>query len=292
MSAEPEKSSAMGQDPLAIFTIVQNEPTWLPIWVEHYRKHVDPCDLWVLDHDSTGEGAKTLERLRVETGLNVVPVHRRHSFDHVWLRETVEHFQRFLLQSYRAVLFVESDEIVHPTADAPGRNLTDYANAVLGRREGRREADYVQCTGFEVVHQHATKPEPEAELDWSSRPLLAQRSKWAPSRMYSKTLLSRVPLTWEKGFHTLERKRDRRKAPEPDLLLVHLHKIDFEFCVARHEEVRKRNWDKEALERGEGRQFRIESRDELAAWFVQSIDTRKTMPAELVDIPEALKSIV
>lgn len=278
----------MGQDPLAIFTIVQNEPVWLPIWVDHYRKHVDPRDLWVLDHDSTGEGAKTLERLRLEFGLNVVPVHRRASFDAAWLLETVQRFQRFLLQSYRAVLFAEADEIVHPTADAPGRTLVDYAEAVLGRREGRRQADYVQCTGFEVVHQHEIEP----ELDWSSRPLLAQRSKWAPCRMYSKTLLSRVPLRWQKGFHDLERRRDRRRAPEPDLLLVHLHKLDFEFCVARHREQSLRKWAAAALEAGEGRQNRMDDRAELARWFSQSVDTRKPMPAPLVDIPEEFESIV
>lgn len=277
----------MGQEPLGIFTIMQNEPVWLPIWVEHYRKHVDPSDLWVLDHDSTGEGAKTLERLRVELGVNVVPVHRRETNDHRWLVETVERFQRFLLQSYRCVLFAEADEIVAPTPGSAHSNLTEYANEVIGRREGRRTADYVQCTGYEVVHQ--IESEPEIDFD---KPLLSQRSKWAPCRMYSKTLLSRVPLHFEKGFHTLVRKRDRRKAPEPDLTLVHLHKIDFEFAVARHEDIRNRNWNREARERREGRQYLIETREELAAWFARSVDTRKDVPAPLVDIPEAMKSFV
>jgi len=245
----------------------------------------------VLDHDSTGEGAKALERVRLEYGVNVVPVHRRESFDHDWLRETVQRFQRFLLSSYRAVLFAESDEIVSPTPDSPHATLTEYADAVLGREESRgfskREVDYVKCTGFEVVHQ----PETEPAIDWS-QPLLAQRSKWAPCRMYSQTLLSRVPLEWQKGFHELEQKRSRRPEAEPDLVLVHLHKIDFDFCLARHEEIRRRSWAKSALERGEGRQFQHESRDELARWFANSIDTKKDVPAPLVDIPTSMQTIV
>ena len=276
----------MRQDPLAIFAIVQNEPVWLPIWVDFYRRHVDPEHLYVLDHDSTGEGAAVLHDLRARFGIQVVPVHRRESFDHAWLRDTVARFQRFLLASYRAVLFAEVDEIVSPTPGSPSATLTEYSERVIGRPEGRRSADYVKCRGYEVVHQ----PEVEPAIDWK-RPLLAQRSKWYESRLYSKTLLSQVPLTWENGFHDLERKRMRRKQVEPDLILVHLHKIDYEFCRARHEEAAKRRWSAADLESGAGRQNRFVDDDELDSFFATTIDDRKS-PAPLVDIPEPLKSIV
>ena len=36
----------------AAFTIVQNEPDWLPVWLRYYSRHFDARDLFVLDHDS------------------------------------------------------------------------------------------------------------------------------------------------------------------------------------------------------------------------------------------------
>jgi hypothetical protein len=276
----------MSKDPLAIFTIVQNEPHWLPIWVEFYRSHVDPVHLYVLDHDSTGPGSKTLESLAGEFGIHVIPVHRRTSFDHDWLRETVGRFQTFLFSSYRAVLFAEVDEFVSPTGACPATTLTEYADAILGQKQGRRTTDYVRCTGYEVVHQHDSEP----TIDWT-RPLLGQRSKWYESTLYSKTLLSLVPLDWTKGFHDLEKKRDRVRNTRDDLLLIHLHKIDFEFCIARHEEALRRKWSQDDLESGAGRQNRLVDREELAQWFAASIDDL-TQPAALVDIPAEHRSII
>lgn len=91
----------------AVFTIAQNEPVFMPIWARYYRRHFDPDDCFVLDHDSTDPTTRA-----VANQFHRIPVHRSHSFDHDWLRTTVERFQRFLLQSYELVLFTEIDEIV------------------------------------------------------------------------------------------------------------------------------------------------------------------------------------
>ena len=52
----------------AVFTIVQNEPVFLPIWERYYQRHFDRDDIFVLDHDSTdpttiaSDGAGTRRR--------------------------------------------------------------------------------------------------------------------------------------------------------------------------------------------------------------------------------------
>jgi hypothetical protein len=97
---------------LAVFTIVQNEPIWLPIWHRHYASQLDTSHMFVLNHDSTGAGEIVLQDLQAKSQMQVVSVHRGFSFDHSWLAETVRSFQQFLLQSYDAVLFTEVDEIV------------------------------------------------------------------------------------------------------------------------------------------------------------------------------------
>ncbi len=266
------------KDPLAIFTIVQNEPVWLPIWIKHYRNQVEVAHLYILDHDSEGPGAELLRELK-RAGVNVVPVHRRVSFDHTWLAQTVEHFQRFLLASYEAVLFNEVDEII---ATAPGsgyRDLGEYAARVLDDRH-----KFVRCTGYEVVH----KPEEEPPIDWTA-PVLGQRGWWYGSEKYSKPLLSRIPLSWRKGFHKTTNVRTRARQIDSDLLLIHLHKLDFDYCVKRHQETASRNWMR--TDGAAGRQNRVSDPDELRAWFSRSIDDEKR-EARLVPIPSDVQRII
>jgi len=277
----------MNKHPLAIFTIVQHEPVWLPIWVDYYRTQLRASDLFVLDHDSTGKGADVLSELSARLGINVIPVHRRVSFDHHWLAHTVQLFQRFLLNSYRVVLFAEVDEIVATTPDSKHANLEQYAAGVIGsRRLLGKPREYVRCAGYEIVH----KPEEEPTLDWS-KPLLKQRTWWYHSVLYSKTLLSMTPLKWDKGFHALSNEKARIEKMEDDLVLIHLHKIDFDFCLARHEESAKRNWNASDIEDGSGDHNRLYDVEKLRTWFRRSIDD-PGKEAQLVPIPDHLKSII
>ena len=69
----------------AVFTIVQNELVFLPLWLRHYWRHVAPADLYVLDHQSTDGSALEASR---RCGARLVPVFRDHSFDHDWLCQT------------------------------------------------------------------------------------------------------------------------------------------------------------------------------------------------------------
>lgn len=102
-----ERPSATGKRQRAVFTIAQNEPTFLPLWVRHYGRWFAPEDIFILDHDSSDGSADS-----VRGRAAIIPVHRSKSFDHHWLSSIMASFQRFLLRSYDAVLFAESDELV------------------------------------------------------------------------------------------------------------------------------------------------------------------------------------
>ena len=113
----------------AVFTIVQNEPVFLTVWSRYYQRYFSREDMFVLDHESTDAGT-----LAVAQELHRVPVHRAESFNHRWLRDTVVHFQAFLLQSYEQVLFVEVDEIVAMdprTGEHAGVRLLDQVFGIL-----------------------------------------------------------------------------------------------------------------------------------------------------------------
>lgn len=251
----------------AAFTVVQNEPVFLPLWLAYYGRHFDAADLYVLDHDST-DGSTD----RIGARANRVRVHRDKSFDHAWLNGTVTAFHAFLLRSYEHVLFAEADEIV--AADpALYSGLGDYIDRCLER--------VVRCTGFEVVHY----PDEEPALRFD-QPILAQRRYWHASRLYCKPLLSAVPIVWSLGFHEAPDLPDLR--PDPSLFLVHLHRIDYGSCVARHRATAARNWNEADVQAGHGLQNRfVEGEEAFKKWFVHGLDNG---PRER--IPEYLKALL
>ena len=248
LTADPPEAAR----PAAAFTIVQNESFFLPRWLDYYGRHFDASDLYVLDHNST-DGSTT----GLEGRCQVIRIHRNVSFDHYWLKRTVEHFQAFLLKSYVTVLFAEADEFILPHPERY-RGLADYIRQMPG--------PLARCTGFEVVHDPSEPAlRPEALL-------LQQRTHWRPSALYSKTLLARHPLTWVVGFHEVIGSSQPALAPDPDLILAHLHRVDFDRCLARHEAAARRRWSATDLEKGLGFQSRIFEPAAFAQWFYHDAD--------------------
>ncbi len=252
----------------AAFTIVQNEPTFLPLWLDYYSRFFAPADLYVLDHDSDDGSTANLE-----TRCRVVQVHRDRSFDHSWLNGTVSAFQAFLLRSYERVLFAESDEFIVPDP-AFFDGLHDYI--------AQCTAPLARCTGYEVVHY----PDEEPALKFDERPLLKQRRYWHASRLYSKPLLSAFPTQWSLGFH--EAPASPEVEPDNKLFLVHLHRIDYGFCVERHRRTAARKWNEKDLQEGNGFQNRLVEGDErFKTWFFGGVDNTGR-----ARIPERLRTLL
>ena len=239
----------------AAFTIAQNESTFLPLWVSFYRRHFDAADLYVLDHESTdgsGEG--------IVGQCNVLQVHRDKTFDHVWLKGTVEDFFSFLLRSYPAVLFTDVDEFI--VAD-PDR----YAD--LGTYIDNMEGPAACCSGYNVVQY---PDEPSLRFD---QPVLRQRRFWHPSpEWYSKRLLGRIPLSWNVGLH--QEYNAPSALPDPDLRLVHLHRVDYDHCLARHRAVSSREWPEQDLKLGLNSQARVVEPEEFHEWYFHGVDLEGT----------------
>lgn len=260
-----EQPGALASRRKAVFTIVQNERRFLPLWLRYYGRDFDPEDIYVLDHDSTDGATEGLQGR-----CNVVAVHRDHSFDHMWLVGVVEDFQAFLLRSYEAVLFAEADEFV--VAD-PARydGLGEYIEAMPGA--------VACCTGYNVVHY---PDEPPLRFD---EPVLPQRAYWHPSPQYSKRLLAKVPLRWSVGFH--RELTAPGVQPDPELLLVHLHRADFDSCLERHRAAADRPWPEGDLRWNLGWHQRVVEADEFRDWFFHGEDlegsSREPIPERLRD---------
>jgi hypothetical protein len=254
----------------AVFTIVQNEPYFLPIWLRYYRRHFDNHDLYIIAHDDPLEyAARWLDR----SGPAIVPVHRSESFDHAWLCRVVSDFQHFLLNSYECVLFTEIDEIVaHPPA-----GLAKYIERFAASNQ-----PVARCVGYEILQMSDEQPL-KHELA-----VLAQRRACFQSPLYDKPLLARVPLRWQLGFHQTELP-DQQLLPDPVLPLLHLHRVDFERCLARTRAAAARKWSRADVDTGAGRQNRITDENELRRWFYE--DDGDGRPIRIQPIPADFRGI-
>jgi hypothetical protein len=260
------QSGHSGARARAVFTVVQNEPAFLPLWLRYYGGQFEASDIYVLDHESTDRSTEG-----IGDRCQLVPIHREDSFDHRWLRSTVERFQSFLLCSYGSVLFTEVDEFV--VADP-----TRYES--LGSYIEGMEGSAACCTGYNVVQY----PD-EAQLRFD-RPVLSQRRNWHPSRRYSKRLLGRVPLSWGVGFHKEYNASDAH--PDPELYLIHLHRVDYGLCLDRHRSAASRNWNEADRQHRLGWQSRVVDSDEFRDWFFHGPD----LDGSPEPIPDHVKAVL
>ena len=184
----------------------------LQLWLDYYSRFFDPDDLYVLNHDGT-EGSVDTASGR----CRVIPIHRSTLVrDHRWLRSTVEAFQAFLLRSYEVVLFAEADEFV--VADPRLYSGLDQYIERLDPPGGALRRLQRRSPVWRAFGSSSDRPDPGAATVLARVARLLQ----APSLP--------IPLRWSEGFH------DEYDAPEdpPDssLLLVHLHRVDYDWCLS------------------------------------------------------------
>ena len=87
---------------VCVFTIVRDEPVFLPIWYRYYSAHFEADDIYVLHHVVPSDAKK--DTCTADLPCNVVEV-ANEFFDPAWLRHVVSEHQAALLNKYEAVLF-------------------------------------------------------------------------------------------------------------------------------------------------------------------------------------------
>jgi hypothetical protein len=227
----------------AALTIVRDEPVFLPIWLRYYSQFFPPEDLYVLDH-GTSDGSTDVG------GFVRIPV-RHDTVDHTWMVQTIEEHQHELIESYDVVVVTDVDEIVAPSPELG--TLADYID--------RLEEPYVNCLGYELIHLI----DREGAFD-PARRVLDQRGYWFANDIYDKPALATEPMSWVPGFH---RSADLSMRPDPDLRLMHLHRMDYEICRARHGYREGLAWNERDVELGWARHNRITEQEAFARWFFQ-----------------------
>jgi hypothetical protein len=248
----------------AVMTITHNESLFFPIWLRYYAAFFDPGDIYVLDHDST-DGSTDGD------GFVHIPI-SHDTVDMVWIVASVEQLQRELLERYEVVLFTDVDEFVAPRPD--WGSLSDYID--------RFDEPYVNCLGYELIHL----VDREGPFD-PSMAVLDQRAYWFANDLYNKPALATAPLRWQPGFH---RTVDAPMRLDPDLYMIHLHRLDYAVCQARHHRWASRTWEQQDLEKGWSTHNRVIDETEFARWFYEDTNFPWT-PLVIQRIPREWKGL-
>ncbi|WP_181384013.1 RICIN domain-containing protein [Streptomyces sp. NWU339] len=225
----------------AVLTLIRDEPEFFPIWLDYYSRFFQPQDIYVLHHQPPHD-------LPADGRFVRIPV-RQDVFGTQWQRDIVQQHQHDLIGRYDVVLCTDVDEIV-----APDPRFCD-----LGAYIDQFDEQYVNCTGFEVLHLNDTEP----AFDPAEK-ILTQRSTWFSNPLYSKPLLARVPMLWRGGFHE---RADYGTNHDPNLYLIHLHRMDYNICLKRHRRRKSHQRAQDDLDQGRGYQNRITSPDQFHRWF-------------------------
>ncbi|HPI90091.1 MAG TPA: hypothetical protein PK859_12375 [Spirochaetota bacterium] len=231
----------------AVFTMIQNEPVFLPIWLKYYTKYFSEDDLFILDHRSNDN---CIVESAVKYNFNVIRLEYPFSFDHVWFKFTAEMMQATLLQHYECVIFTDVDEILLPDPNIY-KGLDDYIF--------RLKNDYVKCKAYELIHF----VDKEKAFD-STKSILQQRQYWYRFRFFDKSLVTKKPLIWTLGFHSVVNYKPRR---DKNLYLIHLHKLDYSMCWQRTHERAQRRWNSEDIDNKRGWQNRITEEKKFYKFF-------------------------
>lgn len=198
--------------PRALFTQLHNDKIFFNLWLKYYQQFFDPEDIYVI-HNIKPREVDFDHWLPAQEGFVRIPTPDVQKIDFQLYVDRINSLQRQLLQRYEVVLLAEVDEFV-----AHRDGLSTYINNWTGNT--------VVCKGYEIVHR--IDEEPPLDL---SRPIMAQRKWWYPCHNYDKPLLSRIPLTYHHGCHYCH--EFPWQTTDPNLLLIHLHKVDFDLCVNR-----------------------------------------------------------
>ncbi len=240
----------------AVITMVHNESVFLPIWLDYYSRFFARRDIFVFDNDTTDGSTRAQAKRCI-----LMPVHRDR-VDHTWMVQTIQTLQHQLLEHYDNVLVTDVDEIVVPS---PGRG--DLGEYLAGFKEG-----YVSCLGYELIHMRDREPAYVPGV-----PVLDQRGYWFPNDTYDKPILASMPMDWQPGFHRTNWEETKL---DPDLRLVHLHRLDYELCKERHRLRSRRRWEQGDVDSGWAVHNRVAEDEAFDEWFYTDGDHDRDLVVE------------
>ena len=282
MIAQKIDRSTLGIKDAAVFTMVNNETFFLPIWIKHYSQFFDPEDLYILNHNPDQSFTDYLEKEK-QKGINVINVHYDKFFNELWRRDLVNHFQHFLITSYKVVIFCDVDELLTICPDSQHSDLKDYISKFICT-----DHKGVRGFGLNVV----SDPFNDKPIDINF-PILQQRERFKFDLGYCKPYLTTSPVNYVPGFHTTESDYLITKnlyfpaeyKIDKDLLAFHLHYIDIHQTIEKNNKRQAVNWCENSIKNGLSYQ-------NLPKTFEQEAENFMSFYVNSEVIPERFKNLI
>ena len=228
-----------------VFTIVKNEKFFLPIWLKYYKNHFENQDIYILNHQSDDDSLKDID-------VNIIDIENDFFQDNNWLLNITQFYQKKFLENYENVLFTNIDEII-----VPNKNYCSDLKTYIKKNKN----NCVRCIGREFIH---FKNHENNNFDQNKKITDQRIYYYENNNVYSKTLLSKIPLNWTYGWHNVKNNIEI----DESLILFHLHRIDFLNCQQRHFSHTKKKWFKPDLEKNKWAwHFLIHDENEFFKWF-------------------------
>jgi len=201
----------------AIFTIVKDEEYYLDKWLNYYSQFFNKKDIYILDHQTQDGSTDNLD-------CNVIKIVNVLAFDHYWLVEQVQNFQQTLLEKYEVVIFTEVDEILYSLNQSFDSFVEDF------RLDNNLQ--HLCSIGYEIQQNTET----EKFLNKEDK-IIENRNFWFKYPSYDKTLITKIPLKYQPGFHFCNYDK-----VYGNLFLLHLHRVDLNLMIERRQK-RVTNWN-------------------------------------------------
>lgn len=255
---------------VAIICPIKDEHTFIHKFFEYYKQHLESKDIYILDFGSSKE------YIRDVINPNAVLLQSRVDILDApgVFNEIKKHMVNLRSSGYDFVIPLDVDEILYYHGEG---GLKGFLQGLTKRD------DIVTCRGYEVIHIPHLQEDLKANEPWSN-----QIKYWYPEQQhYGKTLISRNQLDWVIGFHKYKINNVIEKDwyVNPNLFLIHMHKIDFKTTIDRHLKWSSMKWSDETIENGYNYHYRMTERSKVVDWYFEPILKNIIYP-----IPEATKN--
>lgn len=192
---------------LAVCTMFQDEPEFLPIWIKYYGNQAGLNNCFVIDH-----GSQFFDK-SVFSAKNIFHLAKTPQ-DEMQRVNAISNLTEYLLNYYDTVMYTDIDEIVVANP-AKWSGLQEYCL--------QNSAKAVYTVGLNVQHL------PDTERPFSINEGVLRQRPWV--RFVSpmcKPLILRSRVVWSKGFHSCD-----LPAVVDEIYLFHLRNFDVDVSLKR-----------------------------------------------------------
>ena len=275
----------MTKSNIAVFSVCRNESKFLPIWLKYYSKIFGLENIFLFDDNSSDgcfDGVELINYELIKLGRD--PKVERfgvHDYNTLWQFIVEKYIE--LLKIYKWVIHVDIDDFIVPNPEKYN-DLKHYIDS--------NKRDYFRCTAYEILHNRLN----EKSIDWNKQ-IIKQRTTWIrisnldKTCIVSKRLDLHGPGSWVIGNHYAYGKE--LENPDSDLLLIHLHRIDYDNYKKKYFVVDERiKTDKDFMNLYKGYPLFWQEKD-LDVYFdsFNSNEQWGAKPAIVENIPDVYKGV-